>query len=364
MSTVLVRNTTQKDYPDRVREVFQLFNVNVRGKSVLIKPNILSPLPPERGVATDPLLVKAILEVCLEQTDDVVVGDNPGGLQDSALDTARNAGFLDAVGNRYMNISESAEWVTVESEIVPKALISRKVNEVDYIINVPKLKTHVLTGLTGCIKNMFGTIVGSSKSRLHIETGHPKRFTQFLVDLYRHRPPDLNIVDGVLAMEGNGPTHGMLRHVGKILAGTNGMEVDVVMAHMVGWSAHEIKTLELAYKSGLGEIELNKIDLVGDFEVLNPPFVRPVTHALTREEAVEIFEAITACRPQLNEELCTMCGKCVEEACPAGALSLAPHPVIDASKCISCFCCVELCPEGAMTVPDTEKLWNMMFGRA
>ena len=362
MSTVLVRNATRDDYVERVKEIFELFEVDLRGKSVLIKPNILSPMPPEYGAVTDPQLVKAILEVCLEQTADIAVGDNPGGLKKNARDTARSAGIVDAVGEYYRNISESGEWVNLDSEIVERVFVSKIVGEVDYIINVPKLKTHVLTGLTGCVKNMFGTIIGSSKSRLHIDTGHPKRFTQFFIDLYRNRPPDLNIVDGVVAMEGNGPSHGKLRQVGKILAGTNGVEVDVVSACMIGWEPLEIKTLELAHKAGLGEVEFDRIDVVGDFETLEP-FERPVTHALTREEAVEIFEAITACRPQLDEDMCTICGKCVEEACPADALSLDPYPTLDGSKCISCFCCVELCPEGAMTVPDTEKLWDMMHGR-
>jgi uncharacterized protein (DUF362 family)/NAD-dependent dihydropyrimidine dehydrogenase PreA subunit len=362
MSTVLVRNATRNDYATIVREIFGLFDVDLSGKSVLIKPNILTPMPPESGAVTDPQLVKAILEACLEQTSNVAVGDNPGGLQGNARSTAEAAGFLDAAGEYYVNISETGEWVDLDSEIVQKVFVSKIIGQVDYIINVPKLKTHVLTGLTGCVKNMFGSIIGSSKSRLHIDTGHPKRFTQMLIDLYRHRPPDLNIMDGVLAMEGNGPSHGKLRHVGKVLAGTNGMEVDVVATCMIGWQPSEIKTFELGSKAGLGESELSKINVVGDFEVLEP-FERPVTHALTREEAVEIFVAITSCRPQLNEELCTMCGRCVEEACPAGAISLDPYPVIDGTKCISCFCCVELCPEGAMSVPDTEKLWNMMFGR-
>ncbi len=361
MSTVLVKNAAKENYVDRVKEIFELFEVDLRDKSVLIKPNILSPMPPEAGVTTDPQLVKAILDACLEQTSNVAVGDNPGGLLKSALDTAKTAGFVDACGGYYKNISESGAWIELDSEIVQKVLVSTIVDEVDYIINVPKLKSHVLTGLTCCVKNMFGTVVGSTKSRLHIETGHPKRLTQFFIDLYQHRPPDLNIVDAVIAMEGNGPSHGKLRSVGKLLAGTHGIEVDVVAVCMMGWEPLEIKTLELAHKAGLCEIDINSINVVGDFEVLEP-FERPVTHQITREQAVELFDAITSCHPQLEEELCTACAKCADEACPAGAITLDPYPVVDNSKCISCFCCVELCPEGAMTVPDMSKLWNMIDG--
>jgi NAD-dependent dihydropyrimidine dehydrogenase PreA subunit len=135
-------------------------------------------------------------------------------------------------------------------------------------------------------------------------------------------------------MEGDGPSHGELREVNKIIAGTNGVEVDTVIAAMMGFTPSRLKFLEMANNLGLGQIDLNKIDIVGDFEIL-PDFKPPLTYLTTKV------------RVELDEEVCTQCGTC-EEVCQAGAMRLDPYPTVDNEKCIYCFCCSEGCPEGAL----------------
>jgi uncharacterized protein (DUF362 family)/NAD-dependent dihydropyrimidine dehydrogenase PreA subunit len=357
MSRVMIRDTDWEHLRTTIDDIFEAFQVDLKGKSVLLKPNFGAAVGPEKSALTDARVVKAVLDACLEQTGDVVIGDNPGNLDTGAMHTIRMSGILDLAGDHYWNISKEGEFVDIGSEIIPKVFLSRKVIDVDYLINIPKMKTHVLCGLSCCIKNLYGYVVGAMKARYHLESKSLKRLTQLWLDLYKYRTPQLNIVDAIVAMEGGGPTHGRPRQVGKIVAGTNGVEVDAVLTVMMGWDPRAIKKLEMAREQGLGEIEMEKIDVEGDFEIL-PPFEKPPTFAMI-DPAFNPYEEITRIRPKLDEEKCVLCRLCGDESCPAGAISFAEVPVIDPEKCISCYCCVEFCPEGALHVEYDREIFEI-----
>ncbi len=357
MSKVVVRNADHERMDEILLDIFRELQVDLVGKSVLIKPNFGAAVGPEKSASTDARVVKAVLDTCLTQTKDVVIGENPGNLDQGAMHSVEMSGILELAGDYYCNISKEGEFVDIGSDILPKVFISRKIREVDYLINVPKMKTHVLAGISCCIKNLFGYVVGAMKSRYHKETGGLKRLTQLWLDLYKFRTPDLNIVDAIVAMEGGGPTHGKPRSVGKIIAGTNGVEVDVVVTCMMGWDPKKIKKLEMAHQQGLGEIDLGRIEVVGDFEVL-PEFERPPTFAL--DPKFNPYEEITKIRPTLDEGRCVLCRLCGDESCPMGAISFEPYPTIDEEKCISCYCCVEFCPEGALSVEYRRDLMEVV----
>lgn len=357
MSKVVIRDTDLEHLRTTIDSIFEAFQVDLKGKSVLLKPNFGAAVGPEKSALTDARVVKAVLDACLEQTSDVVIGDNPGNLDTGAMHTIKMSGILEVAGDFYCNISKEAEFVDIGSEIIPKVFLSRKVMDVDYVINIPKMKTHVLCGLSCCIKNLYGYVVGAMKARYHLESKSMKRLTQLWLDLYKYRTPDLNMVDAIVAMEGGGPTHGKPRQVGKIVAGTNGVEVDAVLTTMMGWDPRAIKKLEMAWKQGLGEIDVGKIDVEGDFEVL-PPFEKPPTFA-SIDPAFNPYEEITKIRPRLDEEKCILCRLCGDESCPAEAISFAQFPVIDPKKCISCYCCVEFCPEGALHVEYDREIFEI-----
>jgi uncharacterized protein (DUF362 family)/NAD-dependent dihydropyrimidine dehydrogenase PreA subunit len=357
MSRVMVRNAALEGLADTIHRIFEDFEVKLEGKSVLIKPNFGAAVGPEKSALTDARVVKAVLDACLEQTDDVVIGDNPGNLDTGAMHTIRMSGILEIAGDHYCNISKGGEFIDIGSEIIPKVFLSRKVMDADYVINMPKMKTHVLCGLSCCIKNLYGYVVGAQKARYHLESGSLKRLTQLWLDLYKYRTPDLNIVDAIVAMEGGGPTHGKPREVGKIVAGTNGFEVDVVLTTMMGWDPKAIKKLEMAWEQGLGEIDVGKIDVTGDFEIL-PEFEKPPTFASINPK-FNPYEEIVRIRPTLDEEKCCLCRVCGDESCPAEAISFDEFPVIDPKKCISCYCCVEFCPEGALFVEYDKEIFEI-----
>lgn len=356
MSRVFIRNANFENLPEVMHEVFSEFKVKINDKSVLIKPNFGAAVGPEKSAVTDARVVKSILDECLKQAKDVVIGDNPGNLDTGAMQSIKMSGILDIAGAYYHNISKEGEFVDIGSEILSEVFISKKISNVDYLINVPKMKTHVLCGISCCLKNLYGYIVGALKSKYHLDTKSLKRLTQLWIDLYKYRTPDLNIVDAIIAMEGGGPTHGNPRNVGKIVAGTNGIEVDVVLTAMMGWDPLKIKKLTMAYEQGLGEIDIKKINIAGDFEIL-PEFERPPTFA-SLAPGFNPYEEIVKIQPQVDNDKCIMCRLCGDESCPAGAISFDEYPVVDKSKCISCYCCVEFCPEGALSVPYDKNIFE------
>jgi len=358
MSRVIVKNASFENLSEVIQAIFDELTVNIKGKSVLIKPNFGAAVGPEKSALTDPRVAASILDCCLKQSKDVIIGDNPGNLDTGAMQTIERSGILSLAPDNYFNISKEGSFTDIGSEIIKQVFLSKKLLETDYIINVPKMKTHILCGLSCCIKNLYGYIVGAMKARYHLESKSLKRLTQLWLDLYKYKTPDLNIVDAIIAMEGGGPTHGNPRSVGKIIAGTNGMEVDVALTAMMGWKAEDIKMLQMAHEQGLGEIDYRKIDISGDFEIL-PEFEKPPTFASINPK-FNPYEEIIKIQPQLNEEACIICRLCGDESCPADAITLEEYPVINKDKCIACYCCVEFCPEGALSVAYNEEVFEIV----
>lgn len=330
------------------------------GATVLVKPNMVGPSVPELGHTTHPELVRAVVRSCLERGAKVVVGDNPGGINRNSRNVAVITGILDASEGCYATISERVvEMVGAESGL--KLVISRVILEADYIINLPIFKTHLGQMITGAIKNTFGYVAGACKARIHCDARSTETFANAICDVYEIRPPDLNIMDAITAIEGNGPCHGgRLRKVGKLLASPGALAMDSIMARMIGVDPHLLPVQKQALLRGLGVLEEAEIDILGKLEVI-PDFRMPVTfQPQTPESLSEIrglypsrmMQTRVASKPEHYEEKCTKCGDCVEN-CPTKSLTLEPEFRVS-DECIACFCCVELCPEGALEVPDIE----------
>lgn len=197
----------------------------------------------------------------------------------------------------------------------------------------------------------------------NLEAPDPVLFAKAVCDIYQIRPPDLNIMDALTVLEGNGPCHGGRRRtVGKLLASTDALALDVVMAKMMGADLEKLPLVREGRARGLGNWKDEKIDIQGCADPI-PGFRMPVTyqpHQIDEKEIKDLLELYppdmmnsrTVVRPLWNEEKCVLCGEC-RDNCPAEALTLAPEFSIS-DACIACFCCVELCPEGALEVPDVE----------
>ncbi len=354
MSKVMIHPATYERLGPAVDRAFDLFPVQAKGKSVLIKPNVLRASGPEEGITTHPALLRAVVEKVESMSPaSIVVGDNPGLHSYGANEESfRRTGLMEAAKGYYRNIGDDSRKVDFNPEFMPSVSLSRIVLDVDIIISLPKFKTHGLSIVTGAIKNSYGFLPGAQKARLHRAAGCAERFHEMLVDVFRLRVPDLFIVDAVVGMEGNGPASTDLRDIGLVLASDNGVALDAIIAVMMGLEPGRLRFLQKAKEVGLGDYDPATIEVIGDLRRLSD-FKLPLLggEAIIQNPDVQaLLHNRTLMRPHPDRELCTGCGTCVDQ-CPVSALSMGDRfPEVDDDTCITCFCCQEMCPEKAITL--------------
>jgi uncharacterized protein (DUF362 family)/Pyruvate/2-oxoacid:ferredoxin oxidoreductase delta subunit len=335
-----------------MREILDTFPLEVEGKSVLVKPNLLGPWSGETGIVTHPMVVKALVDALKERGARVQAGDNPGMRGYGRVGQVGKAtGLEEAIGEDWVNITSSPRRVDMRSRFAPETSISSQILDCDLLISVPKFKTHVSTIVTGAIKNSFGFLVGGEKARMHAVAPRYRDFGELMVDIYQLRVPDLVIMDGVTAMEGNGPSCEDIRDLGKILASRNGVAVDTVMAAMMGIDPAVIPMLTTAEERGLGPARMEDIEVSGPMEKIegfkHPSTLPRMSWTAPIQRLGFFFISRRALR--VDPKRCTACRTC-EKGCPVEAIAVDKVPEFDARKCINCYCCYELCPEHAISL--------------
>jgi uncharacterized protein (DUF362 family)/Pyruvate/2-oxoacid:ferredoxin oxidoreductase delta subunit len=350
----MIHPATYERLNQAVDRAFEVFPLELRSKRVLIKPNVLRASAAGEGIVTHPALVRAVVEkVEALGPASIVVGDNPGVMGYGANEACfRKTGVMEAAKGYYQNIGNETQEVDFNPDFMAKVALSGIVLEADVIISLPKFKTHGLTVLTGAIKNSYGFLPGAQKARLHRAAASPEHFHEMLIDIFRLRVPDLFIVDAVVGMEGNGPASPDLREIGLILASNNGVAVDAVIATLMGCEPGRLRFLQRAKETGLGDYDLNGIEVIGALKPLSDFKLPPLSgeRDFNNKAIQEVLRSRAILRPQVDPTLCTGCGTCVQQ-CPVSALSMRDQlPQVAADLCITCFCCQEICPEKAMTL--------------
>lgn len=324
-----------------------------KGERVLLKPNMLAAKSPEAAVTTHPALVRVVADMVREAGCEVMIGDSPGlgGFRRVAERSGIWGAGLES-GARFVPFDDIVE---VRGEGTFKRIdLARAYWEADKIINLPKLKTHEMMTMTCAVKNLFGAVVGKGKPAWHLKAGTSREyFARLLLEIYLLKRPVLNIVDGILAMEGNGPGNGDPVKCGVLIAGENSVAVDVIAAQLAGIPGGLLPVELEAVRMGLAGSRRNEIEVAGAplAMVLQRPFRLPsgldVQFGLPRFLKEGLRNHLTA-RPVANRERCTLCGAC-RDTCPPAAITIKNSALsVDYGRCIRCWCCRELCPHDAM----------------
>lgn len=251
------------------------------GERVLIKPNFIAPRGPEVPAQTDGRLIVEIARELKRIGAEVLIGDSTawGSVRKNASLAGLDQRRLDELGVRLVKFNRPCR-VRIQTPRGPrKVSIDRTVLESDKIINLPKLKAHQQLFLTGALKNPFGAVVGKRKAWWHFRYSRPEIFTDMVVGVYGTVGPILNILDAVVAMEGQGPINGRPRKMGLLLASRDGTAVDRVACELVNAPPEEVPMLAAARRAGVGARQMAEIELLGedlgDFRVNDFLFAEP-----------------------------------------------------------------------------------------
>lgn len=328
------------------------------GTRVVIKPNLVSFLSPDRAATTHPVVLNALIRILNEKGAKITVGDSPGGLFNSVyVNRVYKATGMNNIEGAVLNRNFSQSVHHSDSALRAREFAyTSYLDDADIIINLCKLKTHGMMGMSNAVKNMFGIIPGTVKPEFHFKFPNHNDFADMLIDLNESFRPALCICDAVTGMEGNGPTSGTPRDIGLIAASENPYKLDLVCAKIIGLEKDNVPTLKRAFERGLAPSDARQVVtegdindfIIGDFELIP-------RKSITFNDAggsimAGIIRKCMCSRPALLKHKCIGCGECFR-ICPAKAIEMKNNlPVIDRSKCIYCFCCQEFCPEGAMHV--------------
>ncbi|MDC7220087.1 MAG: DUF362 domain-containing protein [Spirochaetales bacterium] len=333
---------------------------DVKGKRVLLKPNLLSGSAPEKAVTTHPEVLRGVIELMKSlEASSVVVGDSPGA--GPSLPAAKKAGLYrvcEETGVKWVDFSETETFPCDEAVLHSQFLLTKELSRADITISLPKMKTHGLMYFTGAIKNLFGLIPGLAKSGFHMRYPDKEDFARLIVDLNLAVRADYAIMDGIVAMEGRGPGSGTPRPMNLLLGSSDLLALDITAANLIGYDGASLPIHRTMLSTSLWinspkEIQLKgddreqffcpnfkKIPRIPDYAGLVPPALRP------------LLKNLIVPRPFFRHRDCIKCGKCLE-ICSPKALSFTGEGkkrkvAIDYDKCIRCYCCDEICPVAAI----------------
>ncbi|MGA1866346.1 MAG: DUF362 domain-containing protein [Thermoplasmatota archaeon] len=336
---------------------------DLRGKKVLLKLNLLSASDPSRAVTTHPTFLKAVILELKKRGGEVVIADSPGGLfnKSSLKKVYKTTGIskvAEETGVR-LNYETGHHFRKYpEGKFTKNFIVCDYLRGKDLIIAIPKIKTHTFCGLTCASKIMFGIVPGTEKVKYHTRFPDPLDFSKMLLDLTDASGTDLFVVDGIIGMDGKGPSQGRPRKVGAILSGIDPVAMDLHVARMVGLKPDKIPILHAAFVQGRISEDEN-VNVSGNGKDLRlkekfiPASVGPIALLMPRPIRRIVINLSTR-KPKISHRRCVGCGVC-ETNCAGEAITIKNGKArIDHSRCIRCYCCHELCPHDAVYLTAKE----------
>jgi len=333
------------------------------GEKIVLKVNLLVGEVPEKCVTTHPAVFRVVAELFTAEGAIISYGDSPGfGATHAAAKKAGIADVADEMNIELADFKDGRDVFFEEGNQNKKFFIANGILDADGVISMPKLKTHALERFTGGIKNQFGCVVGMRKGEFHVKLPDPTDFARMLVDLNSFVHPRLYIMDGIVAMEGNGPRGGTPRPMNVLLFSTDPVALDATACRLINLNPLFVPTTVIGNESGAGKYKEEEIEILGDKlrDHLCPDFnvVRSPVKTIKKNKVVSFLNDRLVAKPFIISEKCTRCGTCVQ-SCPVEGKAVdwsdgdhTKPPVYNYKKCIRCYCCQEMCPESAIVLKE------------
>ena len=342
-----------------------------KNSTVFIKLNLVIKKNAEEMATTHPMVLKVVAKHLLNHGCKVIVGDSPGGPYTKSILKAlyKTCGIEEVCNELDIELNYDISEIKVnhpQGKILKYITVIEPITKVDHVINLCKLKTHAMATFTGGVKNLFGVIPGVQKAQYHFKMPEVVDFTDALVDICSYVNPSLTIMDGIIGMEGEGPTAGIPRKVGVLLASPSPYAIDVVACKIINLNPNKVPTIKRCIEREFIKDDFSDICVLGesmedkiikDFKIPQNKSISFLRGILPKNIEVYINKKLAG-KPVINYKKCVKCGEC-SRVCPPKAISMDDgFPNIDLDSCIRCFCCHELCPKKAV---DLKRLFVFKY---
>jgi uncharacterized protein (DUF362 family)/NAD-dependent dihydropyrimidine dehydrogenase PreA subunit len=330
------------------------------GMKIALKPNLVMKKNSEAAATTNPAILEALGEIIKERSAKAILIESPGGpfLKSRLKSIYDGTGMTEVCERTGIEMNFELDQMNVkndEGRFLKTVTIIKAFENVDAIINLPKLKTHGQMVYTGAVKNMFGAVPGVIKAEHHFRMPDYDDFANSIIDIFLAVKPKLNLLDAIDAMEGHGPSGGDVKKLGFIMLSEDAFILDYAACRIIGLEHDEVPMLRQAVKRGYLKPELAKEEfedikelICKDFKIPsrdNPRLVDFSDHTPSGR-----FIKLLKPKPVFDHNKCVLCGECVR-SCPAKVLSIKDKRIrVDLEDCIRCYCCQELCPEKAVEI--------------
>ncbi|MCR5613366.1 DUF362 domain-containing protein [Treponema sp.] len=364
-TTVALQKCSEYDFDKVYQSIKKMMELvpppDVKGKTVLLKPNILYPKAPELAVCTHPVVVGAAVKAFVELgAKRVIAGESPAIA--NSTNAAKATGMYDQVvknGGEWADFKDSVIVQCPQGKIVKSLNFAKQFLDADIVVSLSKLKSHQLMSYTGAMKNLFGFVIGLEKAESHYRFSKKSDFGAFLTDLNIAANPQYAIMDAIVGMEGpGGPGSGDPINLGFLAASDNILALDWKCSSLVGYNPHNIVNLEDSLKRGIWLNDESEVKTVGESE----EECRCTTFKIVKEPSETLQKMMPAWlnflatgvftkTPHFNANKCKKCRRC-EQICPAHIITMTGKnetaQLTEKKKCLHCFCCHEICPADAI----------------